>query len=553
MRSMLWLLLAVQAFSYEPNWSQSASIPLGENRKDLYQLGQDLESTRIKGLDHVHTWPVEISGLFIPYRPLQNFFNLDSNNPLKVIFNNIAKFFSPIESEEDIYSFLGLNNFQPHATGIYQIPLPNNENQKAFGAGIVGHELAPGMSFSCAACHSANLFGTTVIGLTNKVPRANEFFKLGKSLAPLVGDGMFQFNTNATNDERELFARAKRNLKAVGVKKPPVLGLDTSLSQVALSLARRNQDAYATKNRRFERNPRQNHLKDFVAASKPMPWWNLKYKTRWLSDGSIVSGNPIFTNFLWNELGRGTDLYELEEWLNENEDIVKELTATAFATEAPLYTDFFPAESIDINKAKRGEQHYLNSCKKCHGVYHKAWNSDFADELVYKDKLKTIQVDYHEKTPVKNVGTDPNRYIGMRYFATDLNNLEISKNMNTLVIPQEGYVPPPLVGVWSRWPYLHNNSIPSLCALLTKPSERPRVFYVGPALDKERHFDQECNGYPIGDNTPREWRRESQQRYDTRRPGMSNQGHSKAFINEDGSEKYTWSQKMEIIEFLKTL
>ena len=78
----------------------------------------------------------------------------------------------------------------------------------------------------------------------------------------------------------------------------------------------------------------------------------LKYKTRWLSDGSIVSGNPIFTNFLWNEIGRGVDLQELEQWLKNNKKIVMELTTAVFATESPRWTDFFHADTINIVKAK---------------------------------------------------------------------------------------------------------------------------------------------------------------------------------------------------------
>ena len=35
-----------------------------------------------------------------------------------------------------------------------------------------------------------------------------------------------------------------------------------------------------------------------------------------------------------------------------NPKIIKELTAAVFATEAPRWTDFFPADSLDIEAAK---------------------------------------------------------------------------------------------------------------------------------------------------------------------------------------------------------
>ena len=77
-----------------------------------------------------------------------------------------------------------------------------------------------------------------------------------------------------------------------------------------------------------------------------------------------VSGNPIFTNFLWNEIGRGTDLHELEVWLEDNEQVVKQLTAAVFATKAPSYFDFFSAQNFDIEAAKRGESKFKQLCAR---------------------------------------------------------------------------------------------------------------------------------------------------------------------------------------------
>ena len=137
--------------------------------------------------------------------------------------------------------------------------------------------------------------------------------------------------TKADEEERRMYFLARENLRAVGGVSPEVLGLDTSLAHVALSLARRNPDSLASKSSYFEKKPRKHPLESFPSSSRPMPWWNLKYKTRWLSDGSLVSGNPILTNFLWNEIGRGTDLKDLEDWTKANKGIVQNLTAFIFS------------------------------------------------------------------------------------------------------------------------------------------------------------------------------------------------------------------------------
>ncbi|NDF16292.1 hypothetical protein EB061_13410, partial [bacterium] len=91
-----------------------------------------------------------------------------------------------------------------------------------------------------------------------------------------------------------------------------------------------------------------------------------------------------------------------------------------------------------------------------------------------------------------------------------------------------GYVAPPLEGIWSRFPYFHNNSIPNLCALMTPPEERPVVYWSGEMIDRDRDFDQTCVGYPTGAKTPHAWtsaKDRADHLYDTRRPGMSNAGH----------------------------
>ena len=61
-------------------------------------------------------------------------------------------------------------------------------------------------------------------------------------------------------------------------------------------------------------------------------------------------------NFVWNEIGRGTDMKRVEKWLKNNPETVKEITTSVFGTKAPYYLDFFSKNSIDLKKAKRGEK-----------------------------------------------------------------------------------------------------------------------------------------------------------------------------------------------------
>ena len=334
----------------------------------------------------------------------------------------------------------------------------------------------------------------------------------------------------------------------MGSKTPTVLGLDTSLAQVSLSLARRTDDANATRDPAIEMSPRENLLATYVADSKPAVWWNVKYKTRWLSDGSIVEGNPIFTNFLWNEIGRGTDLDVLQDWLKQNQNIVDELTVMVFATESPKWVDFFGADSIDEEAAKRGEQKFNSMCSSCHGTYEKDWSA-----ATKEARLTTTRVRYHAQTPVMDVGTSPQRAHGMTAFADGLNKLTVSQWMKTVVEVQTGYVPPPLEGVWARYPYLHNQSVPTLCELLGPASARSPVFYMGDDADAGTDYDSTCVGLPVGDAVPASWKTDARRKYDTTITGLSNQGHDSWLKDANGNAILTVTERADLIAYLKTL
>ena len=117
---------------------------------------------------------------------------------------------------------------------------------------------------------------------------------------------------------------------------------------------------------------------------------------------------------------------------------------------------------------------------------------------------------------------------------------------------QKGYVPPPLVGIWARWPYFHNNSVSSLCEVLTPGKNRMKIYYAGEALDKNRDFDFECNGYPRPHKAPSAWKT-AQYKYDTSRIGMSNSGHDENIFLQDGEEILSWEEKKDLVQFLQTL
>lgn len=545
---ILFLVVITVSLSFQTqarDWSKGAEVP-PQGRSNPFELGLDeFLKAQEKGREHALYYPVTKTGILLPLKPIQNLVNGESKNPLKVFISRVLGVLSPFKSFDEMQEWLGLLEFPEESN----YPLPKKKNflpDHRMGMTYMETENGMGFTLSCAQCHSSELFGQKILGLSNRFPRANDFFNKGIRVTPMVSERMFSWATSASPGERKMFEKVKGTVPFIAAKKPTQLGLDTSLAQVALSLSKRAQDPYASK---IPTKKRANLLDHYVADSKPMVWWNVKYKNRWLSDGSVISGNPIFTNIIWNEIGRGADLKEIEEWLGENSQMIKELTTAVFSSEAPHITDFFEPQVIDELQAQKGEILFNQTCAKCHGTYTKNWSLPHAHQLSSADRLKTFEVIYPKKTFVVDVGTDPGRHQGMKALAV-LNDLSISKTNNIVIEPQKGYVPPPLVGIWARWPYFHNNSAPSLCAVLTRGALRPKSYWARAPIDPEKDFDLECNGYPeVALNTELPW----ENYYDTRREGLSRFGHDQGIFIIEGKEIFSSTQKKQLIQFLQTL
>jgi hypothetical protein len=541
------LLSVATAAAAEPDWSRGFVVPEDGRANPYSYSAEELEPHLLRGKGHALEYPVEVTGLLVPRKPLENLIEAPTSNPLKQLLRKFIGGLTGVQTMDELFEWVGLHPFpRPDDSGVYSVPYPGGKRPEGrMGVAYRVRGGAEGFTIGCMGCHSANLFGKTVLGMTNRFPRANAFFDRGRQGTELTSEASFQHFTGATDAETRLFAQLKENSRSIGTRRPQQLGLDTSLAQVALSLARRGQDPYATKSAWNQAFPRPDPLESFVADSKPAVWWNLKYKNRWLCDGSVVSGNPIYTNLLWNEIGRGADLRELGQWLDANPEIVADLTTAVFSSEAPRFTDFFPADRLQPAEVRRGQALFENRCARCHGHYEKAWDLPEAQTVPWVDQLRTTHVRYPQTTPVRDVGTDPNRAAGMKSLE-QLNRLALSQAHGIVIETQKGYVPPPLVGIWARWPYLHNNSVPSLCALLTPAAARPREYWAREANDPERDFDSDCNGYPAGEGKG--------SRYDATREGMTNRGHDVGiFVGPDGRELLTWDEKRSLIRFLQTL
>jgi mono/diheme cytochrome c family protein len=519
------------------DWSADAQIPPG-GRPNLY--GYDdatLAEAYQAGMQLAYAWPNPNTGLLVPFRPIDVFLEDPGNAAASSLVRTTLGF----GSYDEFYDWMGLARFP--AEPVPGLPTPEGQAPgDPVGATVIDTPHGEGLTFSCATCHTSTVFGRPVLGLSNRRVRANAIFSLAADIAGDLSPAMFQQIFDATDEETALFARNQTSLEAVGAKKPAVLGLDSAVAQVGLSLGKRADDAHASFSSEAEAAPAFSELETLVAESKPPVWWNLRYKTRWSVDGNQVSGNPTVYSIVANELGRGTDLVDLRAWFEDNRAEVELFTAAMFAVEAPRWVDWFGPDSLDLEAAQAGEALYGEHCADCHGTYTKDWTDG-----------STVELAYHPNTPSLDVGTDPQRRDAAERLHGRLNQLAIHTDSGSTFERVEGYVPPPLDGIWARYPYLHNNAVPTLCDLLRPPEERPDSFVQGPAGDPSTDFDADCVGYPTGDAIPASWLDDEEAGFDTTVPGLSNQGHDAMLRDAGGAWVLSDADRAALVAFLKTL
>ncbi len=238
-------------------------------------------------------------------------------------------------------------------------------------------------------------------------------------------------------------------------------------------------------------------------------WWLLKKKTR-LYYGGELTGD--FTRSLMQFMSPpGNTAADLVAAEPDFADVLAYLKSI----EPPRYPG-----PVDKKLARAGQDVFEDSCSGCHGEYGK--NPSYPSKVV----------------PLSKVGTDParNDFMHRLDFAEHYNRTWYGKH--SAMAATDGYVAPPLDGVWATAPYLHNGSVPTLQALLD-PALRPACFlrthdsrrYDLDAVGWENEVPKECSGTQV---------------YDTRLYGKGNRGHEFGLSLEP-------DERRAVLEYLKTL
>lgn len=386
-----------------------------------------------------------------------------------------------------LYQRWGFVIHQKEVKGLFNVPYEGMQ------VGVLG----------CVACHSGKAAGQYIVGLGNKN------IDVGQIGADSVKAMKMWGSVPHSNPKfKELHNRALSFTK--GLSDPQIS--NTTQGLVATSLIR--SWFYTIQNLPIPAG----FLKGQVKV--PHMWgYGEKRKTGSFWDGE---GN--------GELGGWAIAVEL--YAGQTPENVREYYEKVHQAENYL-GEFLPPKypfKIDRLKAQAGEKLFQQSCQKCHGDH--SWDHQ---GLPLYNSPKHI--------PLRVVKTDSERLEALTdelYALIDRNPL--SEFIQSQRQSEHGYVAPKLWGVWSRFPYLHNASVPTLYDLLTEPSQRPKKFSLKNAGEFSR-FDQEKMGL-----TAMEKDLIKRRLYNTNLKGQSNQGHYY-----ESFKSFSHQNKLEVIEFLKTL
>lgn len=249
------------------------------------------------------------------------------------------------------------------------------------------------------------------------------------------------------------------------------------------------------------------------------PWWYFYKRPAMYIDGFAKKGHRGLMQFtLVPE--NGPDYYR------RNEAAFKDVLAYITSLRPPTYSG-----PIDQQLKAAGQKIFINNCAECHGTY--------GDDWTYPNR----------RIPLAEIGTDPVRLTALsvagrqKYADSWFAHAGEADQQETEVNP-DGYVAPPLDGVWASAPYFHNGSVPTLWHLL-HPDARPTVW-----RRTALKMDIEKVGLTIEevDKVPSNEKDAVIRRsyFDTRQFGKKNSGH-------DYPNALSEAEKRALLEYLKTL
>ncbi len=354
---------------------------------------------------------------------------------------------------------------------------------------------------NCLQCHAQVFENKLIIGLGNSTVD----FTGGEKLDPRTATMTENLLRKTDPKEYEAAEPFLKVVKAISAQlHTQTRGVNPADRLAGLLAAHRDPQTFIWNDKPMMEIP------DQVIPSDVPAWWLMKRKHGIFYNGF---GRGDFGRFLMaSNLLTVNDTSESAEVDRHFNDVLAYLRTL----EAPKYP--YPISHL---LARQGGVIYLQHCVKCHGN-----GDDYPNLLI----------------PEETIGTDSFLYKSNYQnpqFVNWFNNSWFAKGDHPARLePFNGYIAPPLDGIWITAPYFHNGSVPTLEAVLNsrlRPAHWTRDF-------DNLEYDYKKVGWKYQEADPSQ----GSGIYNTELPGYGNYGH---YFGDQLSDH----ERSALLEYLKTL
>ena len=382
-----------------------------------------------------------------------------------------------------------------------------NANRRYFETAFTTEDGVELVGNNCLQCHASYLDGELVVGL------GDTSFDYTRDTAGAAGAVVALIPEDSP--ERPYIEKWSQRVRTIApYVKTLTRGVNPADSLTEILLAHRDRNTLE-----WQESPLLPLEEPYAIPVSVPPWWIMKKKNTMFYTGS---GQGDHARFMMTASTLCTDSVEEARRIDA---YFPDVRAFILSLDPPTYP-----RVIDESKASAGQVIFENNCAGCHGTY--GADESFPNLLVSLDLIGTDSMLSESAFNSK-----------LEYF--DWYNESFFGEV-AHAVPTNGYVAPPLDGLWATAPYLHNGSVPTLLGVIL-PENRPQYWrrdydqYVVNEVEGGLVFEVVYEGHEDISSAS-----ERAEVYDTTRRGYGNAGHNfGAHLTED--------EAFDLIEYLKTL
>lgn len=363
---------------------------------------------------------------------------------------------------------------------------------------------------NCLNCHSSFINNNYVIGLGQ---HDGDYTQNRAVNVPLLTSAINSIY-GADSQEADAYFQFARSISAIGPKTVTESRGVNPADKIAEVLI-----SHRDKNTLEWQDEPLTTISDEVIPTDVPAWWLLKKKNAMFY--TAMSRMDFCKSFIGASLLTMEGSAKAEEVDEKMEDVL----AYIYNLKSPEYP-----YDIDTALANQGKTVFENNCVECHGSYDNNGKDTYPNLLV---ALESIQTD----SELSNHYTEASKRNS--YFLDWFNNGWFGTYSSPLeIVPDGGYIAPPLDGIWATAPYFHNGSVPTLADVLdstNRPDFWSRTF-------DNTDYDRELLGW----NYTLEISQQDKNTYNTTLKGYGNGGHT-------FGDSLSDNERIAILEYLKTL